>query len=257
MSTASIIENAFFANGRYWGRQNESLQNHGSIWTMKTGIDSADLNMVWNEQPLRPEDSGLVQNIKEDYQKDGLPFWWWIFPGGNSPETLSILDAEGFSLITRVPSMLTDLSLMPDREPYDAMITVSRVTTREDLHLWEEVSFAGFDFPPETKEPYHRFVNGFHLHADSPQKFFLAYLDGQPVATALLFLNHNVAGIYFVTTLAGHRKKGIGLALTLETLYFAKMAGVRYATLQSSSDGLQVYRKAGFQEYLNALVYSL
>jgi ribosomal protein S18 acetylase RimI-like enzyme len=123
--------------------------------------------------------------------------------------------------------------------------------------LWEEISFKGFDFSPETSQQYHRFVGTFNLNSDSPQKFFLACLDGKPVATSLLFLQENASGIYFVSTLPQLRKKGIGLALTYATMRYAKQAGALFATLQSSPDGFRIYQQAGFQEYYRADVYGL
>lgn len=257
MSFISLIEQTFFANGRYWGDLNSSLYQSGSIQAMKTGIDSADLNMVWNEKPLLPEDHKAIADIKEDYQQAGLPFWWWVFPGSQSQATIDMLKAECFSFVDGIPSMLADLTLMPDEEPGDTDLSIICVTHGEDLYEWEKVSFAGFDFPQETKEQYHRFVSTFNLGADAPQKFFLACLNGKPVATSLLFLNGNVGGIYFVTTLADQRRKGIGLALTYATMRFAKITGARFATLQSSPDGLHVYEQAGFKEYCRADVYSL
>jgi len=257
MSFISIIENTFFANGRYWGGLNFPLYKSGSIWSTKTGIASADLNMVWNESPLTTDDSEAIQYVKKDFQRAGLPFWWWVLPSAGSQATIDMLQADGFSHKDSIPSMLADLTLLPDQETGDSHLSIIRVRKREELHLWEEVSFAGFDFPCETKEQYHRFVSAFNLSNASPQKFFLAYLNGKPVATSLLFLNGNAGGIYFVTTLAEQRKKGIGLQLTMATLNFAKIAGARFATLQSSPDGLQVYKQAGFKEYCRVDVYDL
>jgi hypothetical protein len=252
-----IIENAFFANGRYWGNLNSSLYNSGSIWAMKTGIESADLNMVWNEKPLMPGDDKAIRDIKKYFRQAGLPFWWWVFPNSQSPATIDMLKMESFSLAESIPSMLADLALLSDEESGDAAVSIIRVRNKEELNLWEEVSFTGFDFPHETKEQYHRFVSTFNLSTDSPQKFFLACQNGMPAATSLLYLNENIGGIYFITTLAKQRKKGIGLELTRATMRYAKIAGARFATLQSSPDGLHVYQQAGFKEYCRVDVYDL
>jgi ribosomal protein S18 acetylase RimI-like enzyme len=242
MSFISVIENTFFANGRYWGGLNSSLYRSGSFWAMQTGIASADLNMVWNERPLTQEDGGSIEDIKISFQQTGLPFWCWVFPCGRSEATSEILQSAGFAFIDSIPCMLADLGLPePDED--------------ETLHLWEKVSFAGFDFPPETQHQYHRFVGTFNLNADSPQKFFLAYFNGRPVATSLLFFHENAAGIYFISTLAEFRRKGIGLAVTRAAMTAARLAGAQYATLQSSPDGLHVYRQAGFQEYCRVDVF--
>jgi ribosomal protein S18 acetylase RimI-like enzyme len=255
MSFISIIEKTFFANCRYWGGLNSSLYNSGSIWAMKTGIESADLNMVWNEKPLTADDGRTIQDIKKHFRKAGLPFWWWVFPSAQSPATLDRLKAEDFSVVDRIPSLLADLTSIADG-PQDAGLKILQIRDKEALLLWEEVSFSGFDFPPETRQQYHQFANTFNLSPDSPQKFYLACLNGRPVATSLLFLHENAGGIYFVSTRAEYRKKGIGLALTEATMRFARQAGVRYATLQSSPDGLRVYQQAGFKEYCQVDVYS-
>ncbi|KAF0154029.1 MAG: hypothetical protein FD159_2693 [Syntrophaceae bacterium] len=257
MPFISIIENTFFANGRYWGNLNSSFYSRGSIRAMKTGIESADLNMAWNEKPLMPDDSKAIQNIKKDFQQAGLPFWWWVFPSSKSPATIDMLEAESFSFVESIPSMLADLTGLSDEETCDADVSIIRVKNKEELNLWEEVSFTGFDFPYKTKERYHRFLSTFNLSAESKQKFFLACLNGIPAATSLLFLNGNAGGIYFITTLAEQRKKGIGLELTTATMRFAKIAGARFAALQSSSDGLHVYQQAGFKEYCRVDVYGL
>lgn len=257
MSDVSLIEKIFFSNARFWGRQNASIYHNGSVWAMTTGIASADLNMAWSEKPLMPGDREVIKDVKDYFRRCGLPFWWWVFPEAQSGATIELLQAEGFSLIDGIPCMLADLSLISDRKIGHGAVSCIRVRNQEELAMWESVSFSGFDFPPETKEQYHRFVSRFDLSADSPQKFFLGLLDGSAFATSLLFLDGNGCGIYFVTTLADKRKKGIGLAMTDAAMRFARDAGARFATLQSSPDGYQVYQESGFKEYCRAHVYSL
>jgi len=256
MNILQSIEKVFFANGRYWGGLNSSLYNSGSIWAMNTGIESADLNMVWNEKPLTAGNLKDIQYIKNHFRKAHLPFWWWVFPGASSPSTGNMLKAEGLSLVVSVPSMFADLTSWVG-ESTDNNLQIRQIKNKEDLSLWEEVSFAGFDFPRETRHQYHRFIGTFNLNADSPQKFFLALVNHQPVATSLLFLHENAGGVYFVSTLASERKKGIGLTLTLATMRFAKKAGAAFVTLQSSPDGFKVYEQAGFEECCKVDVYSL
>jgi GNAT superfamily N-acetyltransferase len=255
MNIIKSIEEIFFANGRYWGRLNWSTYNSGSIWAMKTGIESADLNMVWNEKPLTAGDGKAIREVKNYFRKTGLPFWWWVFPGAQSQMTCDMLKAEGFSFVDSIPSLLADLTALY-KDQGDTSLQVRQIRNKEELSRWEEISFTGFDFPPETRQQYHRFVCTFNLSPDSPQKFFLAFWNEKPVATSLLFLHENAGGIYFVSTLAEYRKKGIGLALTQATMHFARQSGTQFATLQSSPDGLRVYQQAGFQEYCRVDVYS-
>lgn len=257
MSVISVIENTFFTVCRYWGGLRGSLRSFGSVRAMQTGIDSADLNMVWSEKSLTREDTQFFPQIEKYYNDKGLPFWWWIFPSAKTPETIVRLQAAEYTFVSGTPCLLADLSLLRDGEACDRVVTVSRVRDQEQLTQWKEVSFAGFDFPAHTQDQYDRFTASFDLGPDSPQKLFLASENGKPVATSLVFLSNGAAGIYFVTTLAEHRKKGIGLELTQATMRFAKMAGARWVSLQSSPDGRHVYERAGFKEYFRADVYSL
>lgn len=255
MSAITVIENTFFANGRYWGGLNASLYKSGPISVVKTGVESDDLNWIWNEEPLTPEDAQSIRQIQRYVDNVGLPFWWWIFPSAKTAETTNQIKAAGYSFVLSVPCMLADLNFLPNGESRDMSITVSRVSNKEDLALWRDVSFAGFDFPPHVYDQYDRFTASFNLAPDAPQKFFLAFESGKPVATSLLFLSDNAAGIYFITTLAEHRQKGIGLELTRSTMRCAKRAGARFATLQSSPEGFHVYERAGFKEFCRVDVY--
>jgi len=257
MSEISIIEKTFFAICRTWGNLNASLNVCGSIWSMTSGIDSADLNMVWAEKPLAPADAVAIELIKKNFQSKGLPFWFWVFPRAQTATTLELLKTAGLSFVTSTPCMLIHTEGLTDKAPETTAVTVRRVENKKDLALWRNVSFAGFDFPPETFDQYDRFTGSFNLHPDCPHRLFLAIEDDKPVATSILFLTENAAGIYFVTTLAECRKKGIGLALTKETLRYAAEAGARRATLQSSPDGLHVYERTGFKEYCRADIYGL
>ncbi len=258
MNPVAVIEQTFFANARFWGGLNGSLRQNGHLYTIKTGIASGDLNMVWCEKPLSREDEDAIRLVKKDFQENALPFWFWIFPSAKSAPTLHLLRENGFSQVASAPCMLVDLIRQVDRrETKDSLFTMRQVRNSTDLALWEAISFAGFEFPPETARQYSRFTRTFHLSGPSPQKYFLGLYDGKPVATAMLFLTGDAAGVYFIATLADYRKRGIGLNLTLAMLREANSAGARYVSLQSSPDGLRVYQQAGFKEYCRVDAYSL
>jgi GNAT superfamily N-acetyltransferase len=257
MHPVQVIEENFFAIGRYWGTLNSKILQTQSISAMTTDIPVADLNWAWNEKPLTAQDSINIDIITKHYTQLALPFWWWVYPCGQTSKTRIMLESKGLKFLTAIPCLAIDFNFSPAEKFINpaAIITVVQNTT--DLTLWEELSFAGFEFAIDAKTSYHRFVASFDISRQSPQKLFLIYLDGVPVASSLLFINNDTAGIYFVSTLPAYRNNGVGLALTNYVVLYAKKMGLKFCILQSSELGLNVYKQAGFIEYCHADIYSI
>jgi GNAT superfamily N-acetyltransferase len=251
------IEENFFAVGSYWGSLNSSLTQVGSIWSMNTGVSISDFNWVWNEKPLTNDNAKSIADIKEIYKKLNLRFWWWLYPSGQSPKTKTILQNAGLRLIEKVPCMAADLNDSSLDKQIPNNITISPVKDKNDLLIWEDLSFQGFEMPQRAREQYGAFVSSFDIGGQAPQKLFLAYFDGKPVATSLLFVHNNTAGIYYVSTLPAYRNKGLGLLITLAAMQAAKESGFRNVILQATPLGAKVYKQAGFKEYCHADVYRL
>ena len=257
MSLIQIIENNFFAVGRYWGNINSSISSDAGIFSMNTGIDVADLNWTWNEKSLFEQDSKILNQLKENYNDLNLPFWWWVYPCGQSEKTKEVLRNSGFNYRETIPCMALDLDSKPLEMHKSQNVEVSFVGDDRELKIWESVSFEGFEMPQNTKSQFHKFVKSFDVSKNSQQKLFLAYWEGKPAATALLFLQGNAAGVYFVTTLPINRNKGIALALIMNLAKYAKNFGYKFCVLQSSKEGLNVYMRAGYKECCRVDVYCL
>ncbi len=120
----------------------------------------------------------------------------------------------------------------------------------ETLKVWNDIILTGFAFPEEIQSDF--FYNAFSfklLNDRTSASAFLAYYDGNPIASSLVLYEAGVAGIYNVTTLEEARGKGIGTAITLAPLHEAKKLGYEIAILGSSEMGLNMYKQMGFKEY--------
>jgi ribosomal protein S18 acetylase RimI-like enzyme len=95
------------------------------------------------------------------------------------------------------------------------------------------------------------------LNPESSLKLFVGYFQDKPAATSALFLDENSAGVWDVTTLPQFRRKGIGMDMTLQTLFYAfDNFGRRIGILTASEDGEPVYRKIGFQKLKDFYVFN-
>jgi hypothetical protein len=251
------IEENFFSVCHYWGSLNSSIKQFDSIGAMNTGVPISDINWVFNEKPLNIDNAKSIADIKEYYKKLNLRFWWWVYPIGKSPETSRLLKDAGFRLFAKVPCMAADLNdSLSDYNPINN-IKVFPVKGKNDLLIWEDVSFDGFEMPSRAREQYRAFISSFSINAQYPQKLFIAYLDEKPVATSLLFTNKNTSGIYYVSTLPAYRNKGCGLIVTQAAMQSAKESGFKEVILQATPMGARVYTRAGFKEYCLAEIYKI
>jgi GNAT superfamily N-acetyltransferase len=76
----------------------------------------------------------------------------------------------------------------------------------------------------------------------------VAWLDGQPVTSALTFDLAGDCGIYNIGTLSHVRRRGLATALTAHLLYEARARGCRSASLQSTPMAERVYASVGFRD---------
>lgn len=88
------------------------------------------------------------------------------------------------------------------------------------------------------------------LERADPGDFHLALgrLDGDPVATGMVFDHDGDAGVYNVATLERARRRGLGSAVVGVLLRDAVARGARTATLQSTGMARGVYARQGFRD---------
>lgn len=257
MCNLEYAEKNFFAVGRYWGSLNSSIREEGFLCAMHTGVEISDFNWAWNEKPLTNKSRQTVEKIKEFYHKQNLRFWWWVYPRGDSSQTKEILEAAGMRLITQIPCMAAGLNIETLAEKKPASTNITEIQGHDNLPIWADISFRGFQMPERTRDQYNAFVLSFAQGCYPAQKLFLAYVDGKPAATSLLFINGKTAGIYYVATLPEYRNRGLGYFVTLAAMRAAKTAGYRNIILQATPAGEKIYRRIGFQEICRAQIYKL
>jgi ribosomal protein S18 acetylase RimI-like enzyme len=77
---------------------------------------------------------------------------------------------------------------------------------------------------------------------------YVAYMDGEPAATAQLVVAGAVAGLYYIGTRAGFRSRGFGEAVTRHAIHHGAALGCEMASLQASPAGYPVYKRIGFED---------
>jgi ribosomal protein S18 acetylase RimI-like enzyme len=79
--------------------------------------------------------------------------------------------------------------------------------------------------------------------------------EGRPVAAALSFLSHGVAGVHYVGVRDDARGRGLGELVTRLVTNRAFERGAAFVGLQSSSMGESLYRRMGYREIYRYVTY--
>jgi GNAT superfamily N-acetyltransferase len=151
--------------------------------------------------------------------------------------------------------MAADLHALPEDETTPVGVTIVPVADERALRDWIEVSGPSHDEPADMLQTHFAVPLDLGLGADLPLHRYVAYLDGQPVAKSALFLADGVAGVYDVATVPHARRRGLGAAMTLAPLRYARELGYRIAVLQSSPMAVDLYPRLGFQQVCTLSVY--
>jgi len=214
-----------------------------------TGIPFFLLNAVWNSHI--PSEVA-IKKIKENitfFEKRQVPFLWVIGPSSSPKNMGDILIRNGLTVIKQ-PGMAHNLKTLGTEREILNKVKIIKVENAETLEIWNDVVLTGFGMSKELLSDFCYKVFSFMLLNDTPSaSAFLAYYDGNPVASSLIYYEEGVAGIYNVTTVEEARGKGIGTAITLVPLNEAKKLGYEIAILHSSEMALNMYKQMGFKEY--------
>jgi ribosomal protein S18 acetylase RimI-like enzyme len=225
--------------------------NHGRdpdcVWA-SSSIPIAEINRVMAPR-LAGTDAEVEARVEAIHERfAGLPYTWWLDPGAmpsDLAETLRwVAPATRRELVPAMALDLADLALLAA----PAGVEIEVATTREAVVAAESLAAHGFGASAEEAGPFGSLFERMAVGQGARARAVVVHLDGRPSATALGCLDGQVLGIYNVATLPDARRRGLGLAATHAILRDGAARGARLAVLESTADGLPLYRRLGFRE---------
>lgn len=191
-------------------------------------------------------DAAIEETIAYYESRDVDGFSWWLMPDMQPADLGEYLESHGFALREGPSGMAVDLAKVDEELTSPASLSIQVVGDEDTLSRWNHIVASCFGIQDHGGFFFDLWLD---LGFDLPIRSYLGLLNGEPVATSLLFLAAGVAGIYMVAVIPEARRQGIGAAMTLAPLLDACAQGYRVGILHALQMGYNAYRRIGFQEY--------
>jgi ribosomal protein S18 acetylase RimI-like enzyme len=220
--------------------------SHGAKEASYQGVGYANLN----EENIDETIESVISYFREHH----LPFMWYIGPD-STPENLGeALQSHGLSYGGNAPAMAINLCDLEERALPQGF-TVEPVDDLDKLRTFFDLWCESYPFPQGLGDIYYHIFTSEGFKLDHPNRFYVGYLDGEPVASSRVFLGEKVASLWWVSCHPSARGKGIGSAMTYFPLNEAMSDGYNVGSLYATKMGAHVYPKLGFKEYHKLEVY--
>ncbi len=204
-----------------------------------TGGPFAQFNIAFLKPPMQEVDAAIDRG-EQFFGDRGFPFRFGVRDDGRDLVAKRLLDA-GYIEQPAVPTFVLPEIAAPPALP--AGLEIVEVVPGPIADEYRGVAERGFGFPAGMGQV--ALSDAVLTHPDATH--LLGRVDGEPVATSLLQMSNEVAGIYFVACEENHRRKGYGEALTWAAAAAGAQRGARVASLQASEMGRPVYERMGFE----------
>jgi ribosomal protein S18 acetylase RimI-like enzyme len=219
---------------------------------------------VWGCR-LRDAPAAAIAETIEWFRAHDAPFFfWWTGPETRPADLGGQLQAAGLASMEEQqrlfargivqkasggPVMVMDLREadfgLCSRAP--AGLVIRPAETESDLLAFRKVFTATYQLPEPLGQAWVDATLAFGI-ASAPWTIQIGWLDGEAVATNLVYHGAGFVSVYAIATLPEFARRGIGAAVTLAPLKASLEAGWAWASLFATEAGFPVYRRIGFRD---------
>jgi GNAT superfamily N-acetyltransferase len=215
----------------------------GAVITCNPDIPLPPCNHVADVNVNEDEAENLLNVVIKHVKSKGSPFVRFRITPLTHPRTFSsFLESHGFEKKAEDSIMVFKGKGLGDKLGPSG--EVSEILESE-IDVADKILFTVFEFPIEWKRKWDRLMIDWMRKGG---KYYVAYVEGEPVGTSFLFSSMKTGGIFNVGTLKEYRKRGIATALTTRAIMESIKEGNDIHTLQTAKGGNaeHLYKKIGF-----------
>lgn len=191
-----------------------------------------------------------IKKIANEINNDVAPPFLIVNSNQENNVNIALIERQGFKKVVQWLGMALNLDNFENKFQAPKNFEIKEVLIQEDLDNW-------FNIVNENLFRFNKFKNNIFekLITKKEIKLFIAYIDGIPAATSMLFTSNKVAGIYMVTVDEKYRNVGAGTLITAKALDEAKKLKCNTSCLQSTDIAIKMYKDLGYKEFCIIDIY--
>jgi GNAT superfamily N-acetyltransferase len=248
MHTPDAVRKNFEEKAAYLARllPGMTVRDAGSFLLVDSGVASDTFNVIVARDLGNP--AHLIATGVGYFMAKRLPLAIWYWADAANPIEIAPLLAYGLTTNETDVAMVADLTQANLQATSPAELTIKLVESPAELQQFAGVLVRLFGASDEAQGVMAYFQQFTHFAPDRfpAMRYYIGLYQQQVVATGTLFIGSETSGIYDIVTDDAFRRQGIGSAMFAHLLHEATGLGHRYAVLQASPAGINIYARAGF-----------
>jgi predicted GNAT family acetyltransferase len=233
------------------------LVDQPQMLRFETPLTQVPYNAVLRFRAADHDADSAVAAALEPYRARGVPPVWFAHPSATPADLGTRLADHGLVRAEVIPGMVACPDDVPAPGPCPDGIVVEEVHL-DDLDPFIDLISWRYELSTEAAPVLGSIIAAARWgEPNSPNRAWIARLDGHAVAKASLHLSGGVAGIYGVATKADARRLGLASHLTARAVAAARTAGAAVAVLHSSPMAVGLYRALGFRPVVDFELYAM
>ncbi|MGE7881746.1 GNAT family N-acetyltransferase [Bacillus sp. NPDC094077] len=229
--------------------QGMSVKETKDYIAIDCGLPADTFNIITLLNNNLTDGSEKLYEAVEHYNRKKFPMSVWLWDAEQEQTIKSELIKLGLKEAEHNIAMVADLKTISPTLDMPVGFKIQKVSSSGQIQRFGETLADLFGTSDEgiNVQAFYKQISSFDLWNSENMKLYLGLYKDEVVSVGSLVCTKDSVGIYDIATKEKVRGQGFGSTMFNFLLQEAKQLKDTYCVLQASSDGINIYKKSGFQ----------